>query len=134
MRIGINFRFVRTKLALHEFSLRFLRCVRCGGKLELDIFEKKHEIKEGFLSCSNCNLDFPIILGVPILWDDFSTYLSTRTKLGGILILQASSQKMKSFVKKSLAKVRKSKEDRTSIEKKMGGLTVLIQKTTLMKK
>ena len=103
---------------MHEFSLRFLRCVRCGGKLELDILEKKHEIKEGFLSCSNCNLDFPIILEVPILWDNFSTYLSTRTKLGGMLILQASSQKMKSFVKKSLAKVRKPKEDRTSIEKR----------------
>ena len=101
---------------MHEFSLQFLSCVRCGQKLELDIIEEKNEIIEGFLYCQKCNLEFPIISKIPILWDNFSDYLSTRTKLGGKFIIQSSSKKMKSFVKKSLSKIRIQHEDRYSIE------------------
>jgi len=84
-----------------QSSLEFLRCVRCGAKLELDIFESGKEITEGILECKKCELEFPIIQKIPILWDDFSKYLSFRRTLGGKLYKLTSSSKLKSFVKKS---------------------------------
>ncbi|RMW38658.1 MAG: methyltransferase domain-containing protein [Nitrosopumilus sp.] len=83
-------------------SLEFLRCVKCGLKLELDVFESRKEIEEGILRCKKCSLEFPIIQKIPILWDDFSKYLSSRRILGGKLYKLSSSTKLKSFVKKSL--------------------------------
>ncbi|MBA4448129.1 MAG: Trm112 family protein, partial [Nitrosopumilaceae archaeon] len=83
-------------------SLEFLRCVRCGAKLELDVFESDKEIVEGMMQCKKCKLEFPIIQKIPILWDDFSKYLSSRRILGGKLYKLTSSPKLKSFIKKSL--------------------------------
>ena len=96
-------------------SLEFLRCVKCGAKLELDTFESGKEIIEGLLECKKCKLEFPIIQKIPILWDDFSNYLSSRRILGGKLYKLTNSPKLKSFVKKSL----KSKDnDRSKLEEK----------------
>ena len=87
---------------MHESSLEFLRCVKCGAKLELDIFESGKEIEEGILQCKKCNLEFPIIQKIPVLSDNFSKYLSSRRILGGKLYKLSLSSKLKSFVKKSL--------------------------------
>ena len=35
-----------------ESSVKFLKCVRCGSNLELDVFKLDHEIKEGILVSS----------------------------------------------------------------------------------
>jgi len=59
-----------------ESSLQFLRCVRCNSELELNAFKIAQEIEEGILECKKCNLEFPVIEKIPILWDDFSKYLS----------------------------------------------------------
>lgn len=96
-------------------SLEFLRCVKCGVKLELDVFESQKEIEEGILQCKKCNLEFPIIQKIPILWDDFSKYLSSRRILGGKLYKLSSSAKLKSFVKKSL---NAKDTDRSKLEEK----------------
>ena len=96
-------------------SLEFLRCVKCGAKLELDVFESKKEIEEGMLQCKKCNLEFPIIQKVPILWNDFSKYLSSRRILGGKLYKLSKSSKLKNFVKKSL---HTKTNDRSDIEEK----------------
>ena len=96
-------------------SLEFLRCVKCGAKLELDVFESEKEIEEGILQCTKCNLEFPIIQKIPIIWDDFSKYLSSRRILGGKLYKLSSSTKLKSFVKKSL---NAKDTDRSNIEEK----------------
>ena len=66
---------------MHEFSLDFLRCVRCGSKLDLDVFSNDTEITEGLLECRKCNLTFPIIDSIPILWNDFTNYISCRKVL-----------------------------------------------------
>ncbi|MFB5633021.1 MAG: methyltransferase domain-containing protein [Nitrosopumilus sp.] len=96
-------------------SLEFLRCVKCGAKLHLDTFESGKEIVEGLLECKKCKLEFPIIQKIPILWDDFSKYLSSRRILGGKLYKLTNSAKLKSFVKKSLT----SKDnDRSNLEEK----------------
>lgn len=103
---------------MQEFSLEYLRCVNCSSKLELKVFEKSKEIKEGFLLCLNCNSKYPIISKIPILWSDFVSYLSNRAQLGGYLMNQAKNPKLKSFVKNSLKKINRHATDVTPIEKR----------------
>ena len=103
---------------MHEFSLNFLRCVRCGSKLDLDILKKETEIEEGFLECKKCRSCFPIIKKIPILWDDFSKYISERIALGGKLFNSASHDKMKKYLKHSLSNCRRKMDDRASLEKR----------------
>jgi len=112
---------------LHEFSLKYLRCVRCKNKLDLEILNQKNEVIEGFLYCNNCKLTFPIISKVPILWDNFISYISTRMKLGSSLYLKSNNKKLKSFLKKSLSSAKKSDIDRTPIEERW---TKIYQKST----
>ena len=102
---------------MYDFSLQYLRCVRCSAKLDLEILSQNTEINEGFLICKKCKFIFPIISKIPILWNDFASYLSYRASLGGSLYHASSNQKLKSFVKKSLPKKRQH-NDRTKIEKR----------------
>ena len=98
-----------------QSSLEFLRCVRCGGKLEVDVLESNKEIIEGILQCKKCKLEFPIIQKIPILWDDFSKYLYSRRILGGKLYRLTNSSKLKNLIKKSL----NTKDiDRSNLEEK----------------
>ena len=103
---------------MHEFSLNFLRCVRCGSKLELDVFKKETEIEEGILACKKCTLCFPIIKKIPIIWDDFSKYISERMMLGGKLYNSVSHDKMKKFLKHSLSNSKRNTDDRTTLEER----------------
>jgi len=103
---------------MHEFSLNFLRCVRCGSKLELDVFKKETEIEEGILECKKCTLYFPIIQKIPIIWDDFSKYISDRMVLGGKLYNSVSHDKMKKFLKHSLSNSKRNTDDRTALEER----------------
>lgn len=98
-----------------ESTLKFLRCVRCGSKLELDAFEIKKEVEEGILECKKCNLKFPIIAKIPILWDDFVNYLSSRKLLSGKLYQLSINKKMKSFLKTAMSKTVFT-DDRTALE------------------
>jgi len=103
---------------MQQFSLKYLRCVDCNSKLDLEEFEKSNEIKEGFLLCLNCNKKYPIISKIPILWSDFTSYLSNRAQLGGYLMNQAKNLTLKSFVKNSLKKINRQPTDVTQIEKR----------------
>jgi uncharacterized protein YbaR (Trm112 family)/uncharacterized protein YcgL (UPF0745 family) len=103
---------------MHEFSLNYLRCIRCGSKLEIDIFSKDKEIDEGILECKKCYILFPIINKIPIIWDDFSKYLSSRIILGGKLFHQTTHEKMKKFIKCSLLKRHRDSDDRTYLEER----------------
>ncbi|MDH3279362.1 MAG: methyltransferase domain-containing protein [Nitrosopumilus sp.] len=100
-----------------ESTPEFLRCVKCRSKLELDAFKIKNEIVEGILECKKCKLVFPIIEKIPIIWDDFSNYLSNRKILGGKLYQSATTEKMKSFLKSSLSKI-VFIDDKTSLEER----------------
>lgn len=103
---------------MQKFSLEYLRCVNCSSKLELEVFEKSNEIKEGFLLCLNCNSRYPIISKIPILWSNFVSYLSNRAELGGYLMNQAKNPTLKSFVRNSLKKINRETIDLTQIEKR----------------
>lgn len=105
-------------MVLLESSLQYLRCVLCQKRLALEILDKNSEVEEGFLVCSGCKVRYPIISKIPILWGDLSVYLSNRAELGGELLLKATSQKMKSFVKYALSKIKKGVDDIGWVEKK----------------
>jgi 2-polyprenyl-3-methyl-5-hydroxy-6-metoxy-1,4-benzoquinol methylase/uncharacterized protein YbaR (Trm112 family) len=112
---------------MHEASLEFLRCIRCGSKLELEVFKKTSEIDEGILTCSSCNLCFPIVKKIPILWNDLSKYLSERTILGEKLYNSTTSEKLKKFLKNSLSHL-KPTTDR-SLEEKWAKIYYASQKS-----
>lgn len=97
--------------------MAYLRCVKCGHKLELEIFEKKNEVVEGILSCMDCSGNYPIIFSIPFLVEDLSSYFSIRAKLGGYILLQAKNPKIKSLVKKSLQTIKHVGDDTTDLEK-----------------
>jgi 2-polyprenyl-3-methyl-5-hydroxy-6-metoxy-1,4-benzoquinol methylase/uncharacterized protein YbaR (Trm112 family) len=101
---------------MYESSLNFLRCVRCGSKLEIDVFRKEKEIEEGILECKKCSMCFPIIQKIPVLWDDFSKYISERMMLGGKLFRSVSNSKMKKFLKHALSNSKRNTDDRTTLE------------------
>tara|TARA_B110001454_G_C12653167_1_gene406300 strand:+ start:218 stop:1090 length:873 start_codon:yes stop_codon:yes gene_type:complete len=90
---------------LHEKNIKFVRCVKCSGKVSLKIFKELDEIEEGFLICNNCKTKFPIINKIPILLVDFTTYLGNRASLGGKLYGLAKTITMKQFIKKSLSNI-----------------------------
>ena len=101
---------------MHEFTVEFIRCVRCNSKVELDVFSLESEIQEGLLTCSNCRLNFPIVENIPILWDDFSHYLSNHKVLSGEFYSLANSEKMKNFLKSSILKTNFVEDDRSLLE------------------
>ena len=100
---------------MNPSSLEFLRCVRCGGRLELDAFASGKEVEEGILLCGKCGMEFPIIEQIPILWDDFSAYLASKRILGGKLYRLVQSTKLRSFVKRSLGG---KGDDRSNVEER----------------
>ena len=100
-----------------ESSLEFLKCVNCGSKLDLDSFKQDKEIIEGILECPKCDGQYPIIEKIPILWNDFSLYLSSRKKLGGKLYQLIENPKLKKFCKSSLLNSQIN-DDRTALEER----------------
>lgn len=103
---------------MHEFSLRYLRCVNCKSELELQVFDISDEIEEGLLLCKNCSAKYPIISKIPILWHDLSSYFSNRAKLGGYLMNHVKNPILKSMLKDVLGKINKNHEDVTNLEKR----------------
>lgn len=100
---------------MKEFSLEYLRCIKCNSKLDLDVFKKSSEIEEGLLECTKCTSLYPIIERIPIIWNDFPNYVSNRRQWGGKLV-NSVSPKMKKFLKNSLSKNIPNIEDRTLLE------------------
>jgi len=103
---------------MRQFSLEYLRCVNCKSELKLQVFEKSDEIDEGILLCKNCDVKYPIISKIPILWHDLSSYLSSRIQLGGFLMTIAKNSILKTMIKDSLAKINKNHEDVTNLERR----------------
>jgi SAM-dependent methyltransferase len=86
------------------------------------------QIEEGFLLCGNCGLKYPIIYGIPIIWNDFANYLANRPRLGGHLLLSAKNAELKAFIKHTLSKIRKATSDVSLIEKRWCGIYLANQK------
>ncbi len=102
---------------MHEYSLDFLHCPKCSSKLGCEVLHHQNEIEEGFLNCHKCNLNFPIVQKIPILWNDFRNYISMRPSVGGDLMKSCKHEKTRQFIKNSLSKI-KITEDQNIIEKR----------------
>ena len=63
---------------MHEFSLKYIRCINCKSELELQVFEKSDEINEEIILGKHCGAKYPIISKVPIFWSDLSSYFFNR--------------------------------------------------------
>ena len=102
---------------MHDSSLEYLGCPRCGSCLNLAVLGQAGEVDEGFLECGRCCLQFPVIAGLPILWDGFERYLSGRASLGRRLLGMARHRDMKKFVKSCLP-AHPDPDDRAPLEQK----------------
>jgi len=101
-----------------ETSIEFIRCVKCNGKLDVDVYKNNTEIDEGVLKCKECKLQFPIIDKTPIMFIDFQKYLSEHRKLSGNLYRLATTQQMKDFLKSSLNNLDWNESDKTLLEER----------------
>jgi uncharacterized protein YbaR (Trm112 family) len=91
---------------LKKETLKYLCCPKCrkesfsiNGSIFKEV-ERGSELYEGTISCINCKTGFPVIFGIPVLYDDFSSYLS----------------KEKHFLEKIVYKLGASQEVRALIE------------------
>lgn len=114
---------------MYHHTIKYLKCVRCHSGLKLESYKEDSEIVEGILSCVRCGLVYPIVSGVPILWNDFTSYLANRQKLGGELLLSVKSPKLKSLIKSSLSKASKDTNDLSIIEKRWAAIYQKNQKS-----
>ena len=103
-------------------------CVRCHGYVELTIYKKNKEIHEGTLNCKNCEIVYPILYGIPIMWGDPIQYFSNRQKLGGELLSSVQSPQLKSLIKNALSKASKN-TDLSLIEKRWTEIYLQNQKS-----
>lgn len=103
---------------MHEKNINFLRCVKCSDKIYLEILRASSEVNEGFLICNNCKTIFPIIHKIPIIVENFVSYIGNRSSLGGKLYDLSDTLPMKRFIKNSLSKIKKSNDDYSLIEKR----------------
>mgnify|MGYP006422513241 FL=1 len=99
-----------------ESTLKFIRCPKCNSNLNVEIYKNSNEIDEGILKCEKCQLKFPIIDKIPIMFIDFKKYISEHKILSGKLYRLSSSNEMKKFLKSSLNNLSWSKIDKTKIE------------------
>lgn len=75
---------------MKEKHINILRCISCGSdalSVSCKVSENNGDIKEGILTCSCCQADFPIIAGIPCLtnkklWGENikQVYLSYKSK------------------------------------------------------
>ena len=101
-----------------ESTSLILRCLGCGSKLELEILEFENEIDEGIMTCIKCGMQYPIIEKIPIMWNNFSSYLSARKSLSGYFYKTIKHKKLKNYLKAILSEIIFTKEDRHIVEER----------------
>ena len=102
---------------MNRNNSQFIFCVKCKGKLSLEILDERESvIKEGFFSCSKCNLKYPIISKNPILVEDLTQFFTNRPFLGKWLIKSSLTNTMKKFIKKKISIISKSEFDLSANE------------------
>lgn len=117
-----------------DFTLRHLRCINCSSRLSAEHLVYESELEEGFLNCKACGSKYPVVSSIPIMISDLALYFSVRMSLGGELMLKSRTQKMRSYLRQALAKVRGASEDTTGLEKTWVGIYKKSTNTAFYKK
>ena len=92
-----------------------LVCVtdNCNSPLKLEhLSSTSDDCTEGFLRCSRCDASYPIINGVAIIVNDFTNYISQRTRILGKWLLECKTDPMKKFIRKQAKDVQKLAQNR----------------------
>ena len=97
---------------------QFLFCIKCKGKLNLEILNESSEVNEGFLCCKKCKLKFPIISKIPLILENLSQFIENRPSLGGFLLKSSVTPSMKQFIKQIMSKLKKNENDFFLTEKR----------------
>ena len=118
---------------MDQNNLEFIFCVKCKGKLDLEILDETSEINEGFLYCKKCHLKFPIISKIPIMLENLSQFLKNRPSLCGLLIKLSLTKYMKNFIKHSISKIQKPHNDFFDTEKRWTKIYLLNRKSSFYK-
>lgn len=105
-----------------DFTVKYIRCVKCRSRLLVEPLAYGVEIQEGFLNCTKCKAVYPIISSVPFILENMSSYFSIRMALGGQLLLLSKSDKMKLFIKDALGKINRLSDDTSALEEKWVGI------------
>ena len=118
---------------MHQKNFQFIFCVKCKGKLNLEVLDKTSEINEGFLNCKKCHLKFPIILKIPIMMENLSQFLGNHSSLGGFLLKSSLTKIMKQFIKQNISKIKKPNNDFFYTEKRWTNIYLSNRKSSFYK-
>ena len=118
---------------MDQKKFQFIFCVKCKGKLDLQILDETSEINEGFLYCKKCHLTFPIISKIPIMLENLSQFLKNRSSLGGLLTKLSLTKSMKIFIKHSMSKLQKPHDDFFYTEKRWTNIYLSNRKSSFYK-
>ena len=91
-----------------------LFCINHSYKTRLSIesfIEENGDCLEGILSCENCGSKFPIIAGVGIIVEDFSTYAANRVQVFGNWIVETKSAELSAFLREKGKTIHKSENN-----------------------
>jgi SAM-dependent methyltransferase len=73
--------------------------------------EENGDCLEGILTCENCGSKFPIIAGVGIIVEDFSTYAANRVQVFGNWIVETKSAELRAFLREKGMTIHKSENN-----------------------
>ena len=70
------------------------------------------------MTCIQCDMQYPIIEKIPIMWNNFSSYLSMRKSLSGYFYKTVRHKKLKKYLKDIMSEIIFTKEDRHVTEER----------------
>jgi len=109
---------------MNQKNSQFLFCIKCNGKLDLEILNESSEINEGFLYCKKCKLKFPIISKIPLMLENIRQFIENRPSLGGLLLKLTVTPSMKQFIKQIMSQIKKNNDDFLK-QKNAGQISIL---------
>ena len=107
---------------MNQKNSQFLFCIKCNGKLDLEILNESSEINEGFLYCKKCKLKFPIISKIPLILENIPQFIENRPSLGGLLLKLTVTPSMKQFIKQIMSQIKKNNNDFFETEKRWSNI------------
>ena len=83
-------------------DLDVIRCPRCSSGMDSEVLAGADLVREGVLLCGPCGLRCPVVAGIPVLWDDLSSYLSSRHSVGSLMMRLTGSRALRDLIAESM--------------------------------
>ena len=102
-------------------DLDVIRCPRCSSGMDCDVLAGADVVREGVLRCGPCGLRCPVVAGIPVLWDDLRSYLSSRHSVGSQMMRLAGNQALRDLIAESMPPGA-AHDERGSIERRWAAI------------